>query len=93
MYPPMSDDRPHYRDPDLTDEVAMQAMIDAANHATTEVLNARRDMLAAGIASSHPLCKVLDSFAACMTYVVKERRITDPVPTISRFDDEQESEK
>jgi len=77
---------PHYRDPDLTDEVAMQAMIDAANHATREVLNARRDMLAAGIATSHPMCRILDSFASCMTYVVTEKRITDPMPVMPHYE-------
>lgn len=77
-------ERPYYRDPDLTDEVAVQAMIDAANHATREVLNARRDLLASGIADSHPLCRVLDSFAECMTYVVTNRAITDPRPVITQ---------
>ena len=82
----LGEERPHYRDPDLTDDVAMQAMIDAANHATREVLNARRDMLAAGIATSHPMCRVLDSFASCMTYVVTEKRITDPMPVMPHYD-------
>jgi len=78
----MSGDRRHYRDPDLTDNVAMQACIDAANHATCEVLNARRMMLDAGIATSHPMCRILDSFAAAMTRVVTHREIVDPLPII-----------
>ena len=76
------EDRPHYRDPDLTDEVALQAMIDAANHCIREVLNARRDVLAIGVASSHPMCRVLDSFVEAMAYVVEHQRITDPRPVI-----------
>jgi len=78
----MTIERPHYRDPDLTDDVAMQACIDAANHATCEVLNARLIMLHAGIATSHPMCRILDSFAAAMTRVVTHREIVDPVPIV-----------
>ena len=84
----MSDDQwPHYRDPELTDEVAMQAMTDAANHATEAVLQARRNMLAAGISDSHPMCRILDSFASCMAYVVTDKRICDPVPVIPSYGD------
>ena len=32
--------------------------------------------LAKGIATSHPMCRILDSFASCMTYVVTDQRIT-----------------
>jgi hypothetical protein len=78
----MTGDRPHYRDPDLTDDVAMQACTDAANHATREVLNARLIMLHAGIAVSHPLCRILDSFAEAMTYMVTHGAIVDPLPII-----------
>ena len=80
----MSGERPHYRDPDLTDDVAIQAMIDAANLATEAVLKARRDLLAVGISESHPMCRVLDSFATCMTNVVINKRIADPTPVCSR---------
>ena len=78
----MSGDRRHYRDPDLTDDDAMQAAIDAANHATRGVLDARLMMLDAGIATSHPMCRILDSFAAAMTRVVTHREIVDPLPII-----------
>lgn len=77
---PDEDQWPHYRDPNLTDDVAMQAMIDAANAATVAALAARRDMLAVGISASHPMCKVLDAFATCMTDVVERHVITDPRP-------------
>ena len=73
---------PHYRDPNLTDEAAMLAMVKAANNATAAVLEARRDLLAAGIADTHPLCRVLDSFASCMTRVVTHDQISDPIPVL-----------
>lgn len=76
--------RTHYRDPDLTDEAAMAAIVSSANDAARAVLSARGDLLDAGIANSHPMCQVLDSFATCMTEVVTYRRIADPRPTIQR---------
>ena len=76
----------HYRDPDLTDEAAMRTMVDAANEATSAVLAARRNLLAAGVADTHPLCRVIDSFAACMTRVVTHKTIGDPLPVIPSFD-------
>lgn len=75
---PASDEWPHYRDPNLTDDVAQAAITAAANHATEATLKARRDLLAAGINESHPMCQVLDSFASCMTYVVTDHLIADP---------------
>ena len=84
----MSEDQPpHYRDPELTDEVAMQAMMDAAIHAKKAVLHARHNMLAAGISDSHAMCLILDSFASCMAYVVTDKRICDPVPVIPSYGD------
>lgn len=73
---------PHYRDPDLTAEAAMLAMMKAANSATAAVLASRRDLLAAGIDDTHPLCRVLDSFASCMTRVVTHDQISDPIPVL-----------
>ncbi len=82
-------DRPHYRDPDLTDEMAMDAMIGACNDATLAVLDARLDLLRAGIADTHPLCRVMDGFASAMTRVVTDGVISDPLPIIRLWEETQ----
>jgi hypothetical protein len=74
---------PHYRDPDLTDEAALKAMKHAATEASKAVLAARHSMLEAGIADSHPMCQILDSFSSAMTLVVTDQRLIDPIRMIN----------
>jgi len=67
--------RRHYRDPDLTDEQALAAMLDMSNELTAHVLSARRDLLALGLADSHPVLQWLDHIAMISTEMVERKRL------------------
>ena len=65
---------PVYRDPNLTNEVACMAAINAANWITEEALRARAHLLAAGFSDAHPLCIEMDRTARQYTDVVDSVR-------------------